>query len=124
MPIYVYEHPETQESIEIIQGMNDAHEYIDDEGVEWRRVFHVPQMSMDTQVDPYSESDYLKATANKGGTIGDMMDYSKELSQKRAEKDGTDPIQEKHFKDYEKKNKRKHPSKAKVYESKNVRVEY
>ena len=37
------------------------------------------------------------------GTFGDMMDYSSELSQKRAEKaGGIDPVKKKHFENYEK----------------------
>ena len=109
MPLYIYQHPKTEETIEIFQGMNDTHEYTDSEGTQWRRVFLSPNANFDTDVDPFSKSDYLKATENKRGTIGDMMDYSKELSQRRAEKSGTDPVKEKFLK---------------VYESKNVKVEY
>ena len=124
MPIYTYKHPEREDYIEVVQGMNDEHEYTDGSGTFWQRVFSVPQMSLDTQVDPYSENDYLKATENKKGTLGDMMDYSKELSQKRADKEGKDPIREKFLRDYEKNTGQKHKSEAKVYESKHVRVEY
>ena len=125
MPLYVYEHPETGEQIEVVQAMNDPHEYIDSTGLPWNRVFFAPNASFDTQVDPYSMHDYQKATENKKGTtIGEMMDYSKELSEKRADKDGKDPVKEKFQKDYEKKHGVKHKSETKVYESKNVRVEY
>ena len=125
MPIYVYEHPDTQEIVEIMQGMNDEHEYIDKDGVSWRRVFHAPNANFDTQVDPFSQADYRKATENKKGTLGDLMDYSKDLSQQRAQKaGGKDPVAEKHYKEQEKNTGLKHPSKSKVYESKNVRVEY
>jgi hypothetical protein len=124
MPLYVYEHPETQETIEVIQGMNDPHEYIDPQGVEWNRVFFAPNASFDTQVDPHSHQDFISATANKKGSLGDMMDYSKELSEKRAAKDGKDPVREKFLRNYEKNTGRKHKSESRVYESKNVRVEY
>ena len=124
MPLYVYQHPVTEEYIEIIQGMNDDHVYGDEEGVEWNRVFFSPNASFDTEVDPYNHSDFMKATANKKGTIGDMMDYSKELSHRRAEKEGKDPVKEKFYKDHQNKHGRKHSSQTKVYESKNVRVEY
>lgn len=124
MPIYVYQHPKTEEYVEIIQGMNDEHEHTDKEGTKWARVFFAPSANFDTQVDPYSHSDYMKATANKKGTIGDLMDYSKELSDKRAEKEGKDPIREKFFKETEKNTGHKHKADNKVYESKNVRVEY
>lgn len=124
MPIYVYQHPKTEEYLEVLQGMNDPHEYTDEAGIEWKRIFFVPNAGFDTQVDPYSRQDYLKATENKKGTLGDLMDYSKELSQKRADKEGKDPVAEKFYANHEKKTGVKHPSKAKVYESKNVRVEY
>ncbi len=124
MPIYVYQHPKTEEYIEILQGMNDDHEYTDDEGTPWRRVFFSPNANFDTEVDPYSQADFMKATANKQGTMGDLMDYSKELSQRRAEKEGKDPIREKFVRDYEKKHGRKPMSEAKTYESKNVKVDY
>jgi predicted nucleic acid-binding Zn ribbon protein len=125
MPIYMYEHPETGEVIEIIQGMNEDHTYTDSDKVKWNRVFTSPNASFDTQVDPFSQSDYMKATENKKGTFGELMDYSKDLSRERASKNGgVDPVAEKFYSDHEKKTGQKHPSKAKVYESKNVKVEY
>ena len=124
MPIYTYQHPQTQVYKDILQGMNDDHVYIDEEGGEWKRIFYVPQMSMDTEVDPHSSSDYLKATANKKGTLGDLMDYSKELSEQRASKEGKDPVRDKFLKEYQKNTGRKHISEAKTYESDKVKVEY
>jgi hypothetical protein len=55
------------------------------------------------------------------------MNLSAELSEKRAEKaGGLDPIKEKFFDNYAKeRGGSEHPDRAKkVYESKNVRVEY
>ena len=125
MPIYLYEHPETKEVSEILQGMHEDHSYIDGSGTEWKRLFTSPNASFDTQVDPFSQADYRKATANKKGTLGDMMDYSKDLSNERAAKNGgVDPVAEKHHSDHEKNTGMKPASKSKVYESKNVKVEY
>jgi len=125
MPIYMYQHPLTGEVIEIIQGMNEEHTYTDPKKTKWNRIFTSPNASFDTQVDPFSKSDYMKATENKSGTVGDLMDYSKELSQERASKNGgVDPVAEKFYKDHEKSTGKKHPTKSKVYESKNVKVEY
>jgi len=39
MAIYVYKHPHAEEYIEISQGMNDPHEYTDEEGILWERIF-------------------------------------------------------------------------------------
>jgi predicted nucleic acid-binding Zn ribbon protein len=38
MPIYLYQNPETDEVLEVLQGMNDKHEYFDEQGIEWKRV--------------------------------------------------------------------------------------
>lgn len=124
MPIYVFENPQTGEVKEILQAMNESHSYTDSEGQKWSRVFTSPNANFDTHVDPHSQSDYLKATANKKGTMGDLMDYSKELSDKRASMDGTDPLRDKFLSDYKKRTGKKHSSESKVYESKNVKVEY
>ena len=70
----------------------------------------------------------METTAAKKGTMGDMMDYSKELSMKRAAKNGgVDPVKEKYYKKYsDARNGTKHPQeiKDKGYESKNVKIEY
>jgi predicted nucleic acid-binding Zn ribbon protein len=124
MPIYVYKHPEMEEYTEVFQGMNDEHTHFDAEGLEWKRVFLVPGMTLDTQVDPYSASDFMKTTGSKEGTIKDLQKLSKELSDQRAQKDGVDPIKQKFFDDHKKKTGRKHKSEARVYESENVKVEY
>ena len=92
MPIYVYRHPEKEEYREVFQGMNDEHVYSED-GVEWDRVFLSPNASIDSSVDPFNKQQFMDSTYNKKGTLGDVMDYSAELSAKRAEKSGgKDPI--------------------------------
>jgi len=122
-PLYTYLNEETGEAKDVLQSMSEKHEFFED-GVQWKRIFYAPQMSIDTKVDPYSAKDFSKAT-NKKGTIGDMMDLSAELSDKRANKDGTDPVKQKHFQDYEKKNKKKHLlDKPKVIESSFAKIEF
>ena len=126
MPIYVYKHPEHEEYREVFQGMNDEHVYQED-GVEWQRVFLSPNASIDNSVDPFSKQQFIDATYSKKGTLGDMMNLSAELSEKRAEKmGGKDPVKEKFYNNYAKeRNGAEHPNrKRKTYESKNVKVEY
>tara|TARA_Y100000114_G_scaffold88638_1_gene82106 strand:- start:98 stop:442 length:345 start_codon:yes stop_codon:yes gene_type:complete len=110
MPLYTYEHPETQETIDIIQGMNDKHIYIDKNGITWNRVWSVPQANIDSDTDPFDNQAFINKTSNQKGSYGDMLDQSKELSQKRKDKLGYDPVQQKYFKEYSK-NRRglKHP---------------
>jgi len=127
MPIYVYKHPEHEEYREVFQGMNDEHVYSED-GVEWDRVFLSPNASIDNSIDPFSNQQYIDATSNKKGTIGDMMDLSSELSAKRAEKSGgKDPLKEKFYNNYAKeRGGAEHPNriKEKGYESKNIKIDY
>lgn len=125
MPLYLYQNPETEEIIEVLQGMNDKHEYFDTEGLEWKRVFTVPTASIDTKIDPFSARDFVNKTGTKKGTVGDMMDLSADLSRAREEKTGSeDPVKRKVFQDYEKKVGKKHlMDKKKVIETSKVKVE-
>tara|TARA_R110002020_G_scaffold214891_1_gene422070 strand:+ start:628 stop:972 length:345 start_codon:yes stop_codon:yes gene_type:complete len=103
MPIYIYQHPDSDKFIEVFQGMNDVHEYTDANGLKWSRVFTSPNAAIDLEVDPYSNTQFIEKTAN-AGTMGEMWDRSSELSHKRAEQnDGIDPMKKKYFKEYSKK---------------------
>ena len=127
MPIYVYKHPDHEEYEEVFQGMNDEHVY-EKGGVKWERVFLAPNASVDSEIDPFNNRHFIDATANKKGSMGDMMDMSKELSEKRAaQRDGVDPVKQKYFDNYSKERKgAKHPKeiREKGYESKNVKIDY
>ena len=103
MPTYIFQHPDTEEYIEIFQNIEDKHVYIDEEGVNWNRIFTSPNLSTDTKIDPFSQKAFLEKTTGKG-TIGDLMDRSAELSEKRAEQNGgIDPVKKQYFKEYSKK---------------------
>ena len=128
MPIYVYKHPDKEEYEEVLQGMNDEHVYEKD-GVKWDRVFLAPNASIDSEIDPFSKSQFMDVTRNKRGTYGDMMDLSKEMSAKRAEKaGGKDPVKERFYDNYAKeRGGAEHPQRMKDkggYESKNVKIDY
>ena len=126
MPLYTYRHPDTGEEKDVLQSMNDEHIYIDEFGLEWKRVFTVPHASIDSNIDPFSESQFRDSTGAKKGTVGNMLDYSEEMSQRRAEKaGGEDPVKKKYFDDYAaKRNGQRHVSELKTYESKTVKVDY
>jgi hypothetical protein len=106
--------------------MNEEHSYTDQEGLAWKRVYQVPNASVDAQIDPYSNNSFLDATKNKKGTYGDLLNKSAELSEKRAkDHGGVDPVKKKFLSDYSKRRKgAKHPSEKKTYESGRVKVEY
>lgn len=127
MPLYTYENPNTGETIDVLQSMSEKHQYIDQEGLEWKRVFQVPNASVDSQIDPNNPVAFIDATKNKKGTYGDLIDKSAELSEKRSKQyGGKDPVKEKFFKDYKDKVGKDHVEvhKKKSYESKNVKVDY
>lgn len=113
MPIYLYQHPDSSETIEVFQGMNDIHEYIDDSGVQWNRIFLSPNAAIDLDADPFSNSKFIEKTTN-AGTMGELWDRSAEMSAKRAAQlGGTDPYKKQYLKDYSDKRKgAKHPSES------------
>ena len=111
MPFYIFINPETEEEKEILQKMDDLHVYVDENGLEWKRVYTPTNFSIDGKVNPMSDKDFLSKTENKKYNMGDIQDKSKELSEQRKQKYGYDPIQKKWFEDYSKKRRgRKHPN--------------
>ena len=102
MPIYLFQNPDTEEVIEVVQRMADAHEYTDENGLKWGRVWTNPTASVDFHIDPWNKTQFLEKTKATGkATMGDIWDRSQELSQKRAEKnDGVDPVRKKYEKKY------------------------
>ena len=113
MPIYEFQHPETGKTVEVIQGMKEKHIFVDDQGTKWHRIWNKPNTVIDSDIDPFSKSDFMKATAKKGMTAGDMMDLSGQLSEKREKSKGLDPIKNKTVTAYEKKTGKAHPNKNK-----------
>lgn len=88
--------------------MTDDHVYFE-EGVEWKRVWCNPRVNtVGQKIDPFDSKGFVEKTGKMKGTIGDMMDYSAELSEKRAEKTGVDPVKRKFFDNYQKENGKKH----------------
>ena len=111
MPFYLYVNPETQEHKEVLQKMTEPHVYVDENGLEWQRVFTPANFSIDGNINPMSSKEFLSKTDGKDYTMGDIQDKSKEMSEARKEKYGYDPVQKKWFQDYSKKRKgRKHPN--------------
>ena len=111
MPLYLFEHPETGETIEVVQKMSDPHEYTDKNGVKWARVWQTPNAMIDSDIDPFNQRQWNEKTAKGKGTVGDLWDRSAELSEKRKKVLGHDPIKDKHFKDYSKKRRGiRHPN--------------
>ena len=112
MPIYMFQNPNSGETIELVQKMKDEHIYIDENGLQWNRVFSVPNAAIDTELNAdTSAAEWMRKTEGKNWTLGDAWDTSAELSRQREKKMGKDPLKEKNLKDYSKKrNGMKHDS--------------
>lgn len=106
MPYYLFEHSDTQEVHEIWFHMNDDKVYngpSDDQNGKWKRVWTVPQAAIATRIDPYSTKDFVTSTSNKKGiTMGQMWEKSAEMSKKREDKEGIDPVKAEFYKNYQK----------------------
>ena len=103
MPLYLFSNPKDEsEIVEVVMSVHDKHELIKD-GIKWDRVFTKINASVDSKLDPNSAKDFVKYTAAHRGTVGDIMDLSAELSQKRAGMTGQDHLKEKTFNEYSKK---------------------
>jgi predicted nucleic acid-binding Zn ribbon protein len=125
MPIYIFKNPDTEEYKEIVQTMNEEHIYIDEFGLQWKRVYTIPHATINTKEDAWNHNQFVEKTGKMKGTVGDVLDYSAELSEKRAEANGgEDPIKRKAFNDYEKKVGKKHISdKQKTIETSRIKID-
>lgn len=121
MPLYLFQNPKTLEVKEIIQRMSEPHVYREN-GVEWSRVFIAPGTAKDTRINPFCAKQFSRKTQRGKFSIGDMWDYSKEMSDKRENKEGIDVLKQKYYDRYSKVRggKRLHPNlrKEKIEKSK------
>lgn len=102
MPTYIYQNPQTLETVEVIQGVNEKHEY-QKGGIIYNRIFTAPNAAIDTKINPFDAKDFARKTGNKKGNIGDLFDQSMEASEKRKKSVGVDPVKKKYWEDYSKK---------------------
>lgn len=102
MGVYIYQNPKTGETVEIFQSINDKHEYVNENGVKYDRVFTIPHAAIDSQIDPFSSKDFARKTRDKSMSMGDLWDASETASKKRERVNGKDPLKENHFKNYSK----------------------
>ena len=66
----------------------------------------MPNASIDSNPDPFSAQQFTEKTKDMKGSMGDMWDYSAELSQKRKlALGGVDPIRKKAEQKYSEKRK-------------------
>lgn len=104
MPLYLFRNPKTNKIIQVFQEMNAEHTYSEN-GILFERVFTVPNTAIDSEINPDSATQFVEKTGKMKGTLGEIWDYSKELSEKRIREKGHDPVREKAENNYSKKRK-------------------
>lgn len=110
MPQYLFYNTETEEYKEVFFSMNDDKIFNGDNGDQeglWVRRWTVPNASIDSlsNTSPFDTRAHVEKTGKMKGTMGDLFNVSKEMSERRADKIGSvDPVKVKYFKDYAKKN--------------------
>ncbi len=107
--------------------MTDEKIYNGEDGTEigqWRRVYHAPLAATDTKLDPRDKAAFVRRT-EKYSKVGDFQNISKELSEKRAAKDGIDQVKETWLKKYSaERNNKKHPSELpKIIETPHIKID-
>lgn len=127
--IYQFRNTKTQEIVEVSMPMKEYKHYMGENGDEdfWERIYDLPQVNIgNAKVDPFDNNMFVDKTGKMKGKYGDLLDYSAELSEKRAEKNGgVDPIKRKHFDNYEKRVGKKHlQDRPKKIETKNATIEF
>lgn len=102
MAQYDYQHPDGR-IMTLFQSMQEKHQYIDHEGVEWKRIFESPGAIIDSifNIDPKSSQEFVRKTGKRTGKLNDLFQLSAELSEKRAQKEGKDVLKEKSWDKYE-----------------------
>lgn len=101
MPVYLFTSIEDESvQTDIYFPFKDAPRIgaiIDHEGQKWRRMPTYMQMASNTEISPFDSKAFVEKTGRMKGTYGELTDYSKEMSEKRAAASGgVDVILEKH----------------------------
>jgi len=129
---YNFIHETTGETKEVEMPMADYKPYKGENGEDeaWRRVYDAPQVNIGNyvakKVDAWDNKQFVERTGKMKGTVGDLHDYSAQLSEQRAKESitGEDPVKRKHFNKYKKATGKKHVAdQPKVIETKNVKIE-
>jgi len=107
MPFYSFYNEKTKKTIDLIMSIHDNHEFIDNDGYKWIRIWYKPQASFNTKIDPFSSKDFSNKVGLKKGSYGDVLDYSKEYSERREALAGKDDIKENYYMNYAKKRRGK-----------------
>ena len=115
MPIYQYYNVANEdEKRDFIFSMkDDKPEVLEADGIQWKRDWSSirVQAKIDGKLSCWAINKWTEKTGRMKGKMGDLMDLSAELSERRAhETGGVDPVKEKVFENYAKTHRgHKHP---------------
>jgi hypothetical protein len=128
--VYQFRNKKNGKIVDIVMPMKDYKPYRGENGNEdfWERIYDLPQVNIGNAkvVDPFDNKAFVNKTGGMKGKYGDLLDYSSELSERRAVMaGGDDPIKRNYFNEYEKKtNGKKHvKDRPKKIENKNIKIE-
>lgn len=129
--IYQFRNKNTGKIVDVVMPMKEYKPYKGEDGQEdfWERVYDLPQVNLGSAKvsDPFDNGAFVRKTGEMKGRYGDLIDYSAELSEKRAAiAGGEDPVKRKYFDDYKKKTngKRHVKDRPKKIETKNATIEF
>ena len=102
MPFYIFANKKGKTK-EIFFHMNDDKVYVEN-GETWQRIWTKPQAMFDAiKIDPFKSKDFSKRIERNKGKMGDLFDESKEMSERRIQIAGHDPVKEKYWQNWSKK---------------------
>lgn len=113
MATHQFIHEESGEIIEV-RVPTDApivqHQRQEIDGKVYKRVYSAPLAAKDTRFGDCSATDFRRKTTDKAGLkVGDMWEISAEMSERRKQRQGHDPVLEQHYANHEKEYGEKHP---------------
>ena len=87
--VYQFRNKKTGKIIDVVMSMKDYVHYRGKNNDEdfWERVYDLPQVNIGNTktTDPFNNNAFIEKTGKMKGKYGDLLDYSAELSEKRAE---------------------------------------
>lgn len=116
MPIFDFQHETTGETISLhldLKQSATAYRVQVIDGKTYKRIYTAPLAGRDTIVRDATLDDYTRITENKNLTVGEMAKISKEMAEKRGEREGADKVKQEFFRNYEQKIGTKHKDEIK-----------
>lgn len=111
MPIHQFIHEESGETIdEYVPASAPAEQHSRQirDGKVFKRVYAAPMSAIDSRIEEGSKEEFARITNKKGIKTKDMWELSEEMSKRRAEKNGVDPVKQKFYREFEKEHGVKH----------------